>query len=622
MTLCALRQADDDAPAGGDAGDEEEEHTTNDVSNTSPQVGTAAAAAAVPPDTADDRLEIDDTVEDSAVDDAEGSGDTIGDEQDASSSDDPPDVVTNGLVDGSAETEGEEAMDVEQDPPENSSVAAAADADAAAAGALADARVGAAHAEEEFQPPSEVSRARIETPPSSPSAPGDSPDTSSVADPRGGMREFKTLFGEMDYAGKRAAINFLADPTVRPVDPSLPVLTAEQDARLRTAARSPSDWDHDLILSLNPFVDAARDVLRGEAQGTLDAGWGSAPNPDWPSVREVIPAMRRKVLPSGTQRPALRPPPTTQGTAGSAFSALPSYRADGGDSKWTFANRASNDDSDQAAMRQRVDKVGRGAAGERPPVPSFGAPPTSPATPRNPGVSPPLAVTAARTPALGPRPGGAGSLAAREPSSDRRRSSGSVLRYRSRDFTPRRRPRASLMGELGYGAGTLGEWLGAVGGPGVSDAAGGNSSNDTGGQGRGHDGSYVGLEHREGAARRRAEGRVATPAAPAGSTQGYAGDDAPVSGNYSGSSLGLEGMDATRLRRTAEEADKMASRVAAERKATTEIGNIIMSVVSQQDNAAVVKRNVREEHGLRSGIQDEQDRAKGKVSDGTEAEAE
>lgn len=462
-----------------------------------------------------------------------------------------------------------------------------------------------AHARTRAQGQAHVSFAGVEMAPATELAvQEDGEESQALVDPRYAMGEIKALTGELGYDDKREAIAYLADPTVRPVDPSLPALTAEQEACLSNAGQSVSDWDADLILMLTPFAAAAEQHLRRRMvrEGrTPDEVW--APPPNRETVRRIVPPMGRETRQQRDgqrQPPAALPTTASQGLSGSAFTAAGGGGggdADGDEGGRVMLRERPGYDSDELTQkRQRLDEQGRGALVGRPPVPGFGSPPPPAAaleTPRKMGSALALATvgTPARTPRLGG--GGDGGGLTGGASRDRRRSSGSVLRYRSRDFTPRRKPRPSLLATQGHGAGTLGKWLdetGGGGGGGGAGAASGNAAGGGNGDGGGAVGGSIAREERGAGARRRAGGQV---------LEGVVGMQEDVDGGASkgrkrrgSSSFGLVAgtTDSRRGRKGAEE-EKAASRVAAAIDATAEVGSILMEVVGMQDKGLGLTSN-------------------------------
>lgn len=423
-----------------------------------------------------------------------------------------------------------------------------------------------------------------------------------LIDPKEGMDEVRALLRKVGYVGKREGIEFLADPAVRPVDISLPYLTPEEEARLRGMGRSVCDWDEDLILMLNNFLESARHLHPSAAKekGTCEGAWPVPRNGEGPNVRDVVPSMRRKMGSKDSQRPAAREqhsPP--RGVSGSAFATYTAgRRKHSSDTEGSNGARMGSgyDDGELTPKRRRVDETGRAAC---PPVSSFGSTPTvastvaSAADDGRPGGAS-LTLAAMDTP--GRPPSGAGVAGSSVMSAvalrDRRRSNGSVLRYRSRDFTPGKKRRPSVVVDERRDAGTLGEYLGEAGGAKDSPRA------APGRRGEG--------------ARRRAEGQRSTP--PKSLQDGRDGGlGAPGSSKRDTPPLGLEGMDATKRRRSVEETSKAASKMAAASKATSEVGSILMSLVSQQVAASGVKQTVRDEHALRSKRDEQRETKRGKM---------
>lgn len=434
-------------------------------------------------------------------------------------------------------------------------------------------------------------------------------EESALVDPREGMKEIRDLLGEIGYGEKRAVIEFLADPTVRPVDPKLPPLSPQQEERLLSFNRSVREWDDDLILVLTDFLEAARQqfgplqAAGAEGGATRDSYQRAVPNEQWPNVRDVIPFMRRRVEPPNGRPHDSNPRTPSRGLSGSAFEAFTGNNTAAGGERGAprrFGARAGYDADELVLKRQRLDEDGKGAlVTRRPGSDSTLPPPESPATPRNASnasarKSPPLTPAAG---SLGPVPrhlAGAEGLGGGTPRDRRRMSSGSVLRYRSRDFTPGRRSRPSMLVDQGHGAGTLGQWLGAdeaavdAGGGGVG---GGARDNDVGQElGRGRED-----------ARRGGEGQMVAPAVGAKGREDEATARRSGSNNKRASSpTGLDGVDPKRHESGVlmqEKAKEVASRVSAESKATAEVGNILMSVLAQEGDAFGGKERGVREHG-------------------------
>ena len=124
--------------------------------------------------------------------------------------------------------------------------------------------------------------------------------------PRDNKAEFRAVFGELGDDDKTAALDFLSNPAVRPVDPSLPMLTAEEERRLASATCSASDWEDKLILALNPFLHQARHLLGRRDVSNCYAGRAS--DSRWPSGHDTVPAMRsRDLSPTVASRPSMGP---------------------------------------------------------------------------------------------------------------------------------------------------------------------------------------------------------------------------------------------------------------------------------------------------------------------------
>lgn len=160
-----------------------------------------------------------------------------------------------------------------------------------------------------------------------------------------------------------------------------------------------------------------------------------------------------------------------------------------------------------------------------------------------------------------------------------RRTSCSTLRYRTRDLTPRKRARPLMSDQLEGGAGTLSDWF-RGGGSASSGIQRGtkNQSSDGDADRRGGAGGDMGVDAgRSGGA---ADHDVAGRSAMAVDTQDF---QAGGSGNRS-VILGereVEGNEPKRRRFSSEEAAREARRTAAERKATEEVGSLLMEIVGQ-----------------------------------------
>ena len=387
--------------------------------------------------------------------------------------------------------------------------------------------------------------------------------------PRDNKAEFRAVFGELGVEDKTAALDFLANPTVRPVDPSLPMLTAEEERRLASATCSGSDWDDKLILALNPFLKQARHLLGRRHVSNCYAGRAS--DSRWPSGHDTVQAMRSRGLsPTVASRPT-RPDASGGGVAGSVFSTPTRHQAE----------------TDQASLFD--EQFGR-ARLARPPVPGFAcnANPFSSATrvpsysmgPKG-SIAPSQAVTPGieREPAFSPRRSVGSGIGGR-PARTLQDHNPSVLRYRLKNLASRRRSRSSLCPSFGPAH----EGLGSK--PGAGDS------------GRVAKGDLVQNEmHQQGQQPSTNNSSVHFPgsAAMENSRKRY---QASMSESEGASTM-------TSRRRIMDGSEEMvlrALRVAAVSKATTEVGNILLSVVSEgggEGDAIDLRRQAREEAAVR-----------------------
>lgn len=411
-------------------------------------------------------------------------------------------------------------------------------------------------------------------------------------------KEFDAMLGERSYQEKRDTINFLADPTTRPVNPRLPVLSAEEKQSILRGGRSAKTWNKSYMMKTD-YEGASCDLAderirareRNDSRRGTDEDWRSAPSSEWVGL---VPFMKRRA-----QQPVVRGGPKTGSESGFVVVNDDSLH------RLRVATRPGYDGDELTSMVVRRDDQERDATIARRPLPG-----ASPAATPYPGTSTSLVRTVAGTLSRTPKPARGGGLGGRA-LRDRRGSSGSVLRYRSQDR------RQSLAGEQRYGAGTLGQWLGETGNqPSPSPA----DVNDA----RRDDSYGASLVQRGGASKRRGVGQdPPTADGPQGQASG-----APAAGNKrAAASLGLGGMDATPRRKTVmeeaitEEGQNLVRRVEAEAKATAEVGSILMSVVSQENKTRDVSRQVREEQALRTSKRDEQQRASsGQVRESDDAD--
>ena len=387
--------------------------------------------------------------------------------------------------------------------------------------------------------------------------------------PRDNKAEFRAVFGELGVDDKTAALDFLANPTVRPMDPSLPMLTAEEERRLASATCSGSDWDDKLILALNPFLEQARHLLGRRDVSNCYAGRAS--DSRWPSGHDTVPAMRsRGLLPTVVSRPT-RPDASGGEVAGSVFSTPTRHQAE----------------TDQASLFD--EKFGRGRLA-RPPVPGVAsnASPFSSATRvpscsmgPNGSIAPSQAVTPGieREPAFSPRRRVSSGIGGR-PARTLQAKSPSVLRYRLKNLASRRRSRSSLCPSFGPAH----EGLGSK--PGAGDS------------GRVAKSDLVQNEMRQ-------QGQQPSTN---NSSVHFPGSAAMENSRkrYQASMSESEGAGTMTSRRRimdgSEEMALRALRVAAVSKATTEVGNILLSVVSEGGgggDAIDLRRQAREEAAVR-----------------------
>lgn len=384
-------------------------------------------------------------------------------------------------------------------------------------------------------------------------------------------KEFDDMLGERSYREKRDTINFLADPTSRPVNPRLPALSAEEKQLILRGGRSAKTWNVSYMMKTDyegASCDLADERIRARERNDSSRqrahdDWRSAPSSEW---FELVPSMRRRPqqpVVRRAQQAIVRGGPKT----GSGFVALRGSKDDSRSPERPRPEaRPGYDGNELTSMVLRQDD--RDATAAHHPLP-FASPAASPHAGM---MSTSLVRTVDGTISRTPKPTRVGGLVG-SALRDRRVSSGSVLRYRSS------RRRQSLAGERGHGAGTLGEFLG---------------------------------EDRGRASKRHAVGQDAPPADGAQPPA----NDAPAAGNKrtAVASLGLGGMDATPRKKTmeeavAEEGENLVRRVEAEAKATAEVGSILMSVVSQESKSRDVSRQVREEQTSRASKRDEQQRA-------------
>lgn len=443
--------------------------------------------------------------------------------------------------------------------------------------------------------------------PSSPASPGRADGARATGRGRAKQlnEELDSILGKRSYGEKRDLVGFLADPTARPANPRVPVLLAEQKRGVRRAARPVESWDERPILAIDQegqaedLADERTTKRAGVWCGATGGKWRRAPSSEW---TRLVPTMQRRA-----GQPAVRVVASTKRTLGSAFGACTARST-----STAAVHRASDlrklsarpgyDGDELTPMLRRLDEQDRddAAAARRRPAPDAGAM----ASGFTGATSLSLVRSAvAGTPSRTPKPARAGGCLGVGAARDRRQSVGSALRYRSREFTPRRRPSLAGAGEQRYGAGTLGDWLGETSKqprPGPAGAA----ADGRRGRGDGGDADSTGQGQ---ASKRRAVGRQESPLLVEGS-QGQENGTPAASNKRAASSLGLDGMDATPRRKTmaimeeravGEEGRELVRRVAAEAKATAEVGSILMSVVSQENKGRDVTRQVREEQGLR-----------------------
>ena len=420
--------------------------------------------------------------------------------------------------------------------------------------------------------------------------PGDDPDhdctknTVKTKKPRDNKAEFRAVFGELGDDDKTAALDFLSNPAVRPVDPSLPMLTAEEVRRLASATCSASDWEDKLILALNPFLHQARHLLGRRDVSNCYAGRAS--DSRWPSGHDTVPAMRsRDLSPTVASRPSMGP----KGSIAPAFSPRRSVGSGIGGRpartlqanspsvlRYRLKNLASRRRSRSSlchsfgsADEGLGSKPGAGDSG-RPPVPGFASNAT-----RVPSYS--MGPKGSIAPAFSPRRNVGSGIGGR-PARTLQANSPSVLRYRLRNLASRRRSRSSLCPSFG----SADEGLGSK--PGADDS------------GRVAKGDLVQNEMRQ---------RGQQPSTNNSSVHfhGSAGMENSRK-RYQASMSESEGAGTMTSRRRimdgSEEMALRALRVAAVSKATTEVGNILVSVVSEGGgggggDAIALRRQAREE---------------------------
>lgn len=404
-------------------------------------------------------------------------------------------------------------------------------------------------------------------------------------------KEFDSMLGKRSYKEKRDTINFLADPTTRPVNPRLPVFSAEEKQLILRGGRSVKSWNTSCMMKTD-YEGASCDLAdermrareRNDSRRGPDEDWRSAPSSEWFALVPSMKRSPREPVVRRAQQPVVRGVPKT----GSGFTALRGPKDDSLEHP-RLETRPGYDGDELPSIVLRPDDRNATIAHRLLPGASPAASPFA-------GTSTSLVRTVEGTLSRTPKPtrgGGLGGAAL----GDRRRSSGSVLRYRSS------RRRQSLAVEQRYDAGTLGKFLGEDG-----DQA---SSTARGNDGRRDHSDAASVVQRGGASKRRAVGQDPPQAYDA---QGP-GSGAPAAGNKrAATSLGLGGMDATPRKKTMEEAiteegENLVRRVTAEAKATAEVGSILMSVVSQENKSRDVSRQVREEQALRTSKRDEQPRA-------------
>ena len=420
-------------------------------------------------------------------------------------------------------------------------------------------------------------------------------------------KAFLDMLGERSYQEKRDTLDYLANPAARPDNPRLPVLSAAQKQLVLNADRSAKSWPKDVVMNAD-YDGLSSDLADERIKEKKD--WRPAASSEWVGL---VPTMKRRIqdqdenqqlgVSGGSSRKA------AAGGEGSALDIFP-YQADSAAARAgaregpnTKRPRLDGYDGDELTpMLRRLDEQEAAFARHTAHLPD-----ASPAAARYPGASSALTRTSAGTLSRTPKPGRVGGLGAGA-LRDRRRSSGSVLRYRSKSFTPRARP--SLGGDMRFGAGTLGDWLGQSQGQGQGQqqtANDGRSRNafsraslGQGGQGGG--GSPKPRAESSAGAQGESSGAGAgTPGAAAAGNKRAAFSPGHLDGSYAG-------MNATPRKKMlqeaiAEEGEMLVKRVQAEAKATAEVGGILMSVVAQENKTRDVARQVREEQALRATSQ-------------------
>ena len=404
--------------------------------------------------------------------------------------------------------------------------------------------------------------------------------------PRDNKAEFRAVFGELGDDDKTAALDFLSNPAVRPVDPSLPMLTAEEERRLASATCSASDWEDKLILALNPFLHQARHLLGRRDVSNCYAGRAS--DSRWPSGHDTVPAMRsRDLSPTVASRPSMGP----KGSIAPAFSPRRSVGSGIGGRpartlqanspsvlRYRLKNLASRRRSGSSlchsfgsADEGLGSKPGAGDSG-RPPVPGFASNAT-----RVPSYS--MGPKGSIAPAFSPRRNVGSGIGGR-PARTLQANSPSVLRYRLKNLASRRRSRSSLCPSFG----SADEGLGSK--PGADDS--GRVAKD----------DLVQNEMRQ-------QGQQPSTNNSSVHFHGSAGMENSRK-RYQASMSESEGAGTMTSRRRimdgSEEMALRALRVAAVSKATTEVGNILVSVVSEGGgggDAVDLRGQAREEAAVR-----------------------
>eukprot|EP00752_Nemacystus_decipiens_P015786 g14096.t1 len=433
-------------------------------------------------------------------------------------------------------------------------------------------------------------------------------------------KAFFAMLGERSYDEKRQTLDYLADPTSRPDNPRLPAVPAERKQAVALAGLSVESWPRDVLMNVD-YEGLVADLVdeRIRAQKVADLAderirarneWRSAPSAEW---MRLVPSMKRRA-----EQPAVRGrgrgDPSPRRCEGSAFHLFRRVSEGPGEGVGAANKRPRlgttpgydgyDDDALIPTVVRRLDEQDNDSAID---TNHFPAPGMSPSGTFSPGTAQPNSL--ARVPGRAtrtPKPAGAEG-AARAAALARRRSSGVALtlRYRSssrlRDCTPSVHKRQTL---VGFGAGTLGDFLGETGTggnrPGRNPGLGATVANGT----PRDDSDRLGSSPE--VSKRREEGQEPVNS---GERDRAGGNGSPAAGSKraatSSLGLGLSGMNATPRKRVLEEVvaregEQLARKVAEEAEAAAFVGNILTEAVSRENKTRYVGRQVREEQALRA----------------------